>query len=28
VLRSEAEVNIDEPALTSALQGTTGPITH
>jgi hypothetical protein len=28
VLRSEAEVNIDEPALTSAFQGTTKPITH
>jgi hypothetical protein len=28
VLRSEAEVNIDEPALTSAFQGITKPTTH
>jgi hypothetical protein len=28
VLRSEVGVNIDEPALTSAFQSTTKPITH
>jgi hypothetical protein len=28
VLRSEAEVKIDEPTQTSALQGTTKPTTH
>jgi hypothetical protein len=28
VLRSEAEVEIDEPSQTSALQGTTKPTTH
>ena len=28
VLRSEAEVNFDEPTQTSAFQGTTKPTTH
>jgi hypothetical protein len=28
VLRSEAEVKIDEPTQTSAFQGTTKPTTH
>jgi hypothetical protein len=28
VLRSEAEVNIDEPTLTSVFKGTSRPITH